>query len=425
MTGGRQVGGASPALCSELLSMLESAIIKAKEAKVVLTKAVKPVTPTATSPKELKTIDDLLKAARADPASFKIKDYPGIVSLKKVKIPKGVVLTIEQTTYIETFLQGLQKKHSFSTAENLRWKKLPDAVVRVLTSDQLKIYIRSQGDVTPDILRGLTRLLKERAILLQEPVNGNLSIIPRKTNLEYYAMENLSDSEKTTMGNYLLREYEKPTFEAMKRANPGGGCNPPCQLDHKVPVHTFSTALTKYAKQGGEVDEELLRRVSKLLHDPSNLAWIPKEENIKYGSEVKTGIKIILESKDANSLPTSEGMKRFIEHLEPLVDKMETIFPIGQAGGGMNEDLTKLKSILTKFIACLKNNVCDEETKEFIRLYLNSMETDEEIQKEIEEEITAPTAAEAPVAAEAPEERSKMDNLDGGARRNRTRKHKH
>jgi hypothetical protein len=185
-----------------------------------------------------------------------------------------------------------------------------------------------------------------------------------------------------------------------------------------VPVHTFSTALTKYAKQGGEVDEELLRRVSKLLHDPSNLAWIPKEENIKYGSEVKTGIKIILESKDANSLPTSEGMKRFIEHLEPLVDKMETIFPIGQAGGGMNEDLTKLKSILTKFIACLKNNVCDEETKEFIRLYLNSMETDEEIQKEIEEEITAP-------AAEAPEERSKMDNLDGGARRNRTRKHKH
>lgn len=437
MTGGRQVGGASPALCSELLSMLESAIIKAKEAKVVLTKAVKPVTPRPASASKIEIIDKLKETAReaaqtakqtaeqTNPGSFNIKSwfsqqtktYPGIVYLDDVELPKGVVLTKEQTTYIETFLEGLQKKDSFSQAQKLSWKKLPDAVVRALTPDQLKIYIRSQGDVTPDILRGLTRLLQERAISLQEPVNGNLSIIPRKTNLEYYTMKNLSDSERTAMGNYLLREYGKPTFGKIKRANPGGGCIPPCELDHKVPVHAFSTALTKYAA-GGEVDEELLRRVSKLLHDESNLEWIPKKNNSTYGQDVKRGMKIILESQKANSLPTSDGMKRLIDNLKALVAKIDTISPTGQAGGGINEDLTKLKLILTKFIECLKNNICDEETKEFIRLYLNSMETDEEIQKEIEEEITAP-------AAEAPEERSKMDNLDGGARRNRTRKHKH
>ena len=420
-SGGGQVGGAST--CGELMSKLKGAVEKLKKAADVLTKATKAVKPRATSPTKSEKIDAYLTEARearqTDPASLK----PGIVYLPKVKIPVNEPLTPQQSKYIETFLQGFQKKHSFSKYDNLKWKKLPDAVVEALNPDQLKIYIRSQGDVTPDILRGLTRLLQERAFSLQEPVKGELIILPRKTDLEYYAMDKLSKSEKTIMGNYLLRAYGKPKFNRMKKTIPIPICIIPCELDHKVPIHAFSTALTEYSAKGGQVDEKLLKRVSELLHDKSNLEWIPKEDNTKYGRDIKAGMKKILErlpSNPTNSLPTSDGMKRFIEHLETLIVKIPV--PQVQTGGGINEDLTELKLILTKFIACFKNNVCEEETKEFIRLYLDSMKMDEEIQKKTEDEKEKEKEEEVAIT---PAERSKMNNLDGGARRNRTRKHKH
>lgn len=288
-SGGGQVGGAST--CDELMSKLKGAVEKLKKAADVLTKTTKAVKPRAKSPKQSNKIDTYLKEARnagkTDPASLK----PGIVYLPKVKIPVNEPLNPEQSEYIRTFLEGLQKKHSFSKSDTLKWKKLPDAVVEALNPDQLKIYIRSQGDVTPDILRGLTRLLRERAILLQEPVKGELIFLPRKTDLEYYAMDKLSKSEKTIMGNYLLRAYGKPQFNMMKKTIPIPICIIPCELDHKVPIHAFSTALTEYSAKGGQVDEKLLRRVSELLHDKSNLEWIPKEDNTKYGRDIKAGMK--------------------------------------------------------------------------------------------------------------------------------------